>query len=114
MNIGELDTKIDIYHMTTETNSLNEDQPKEALLKRIWAKVEPRTGSLINGRPADTMLSKTTHVITVRVDGLIDITVDCYIIWVDRNDVSHRFDIDYILPPVRRQPFASIYCQEVI
>ena len=27
---------------------------------------------------------------------------------------KHRFDIDYILPPVRRQPFTSIYCREEI
>lgn len=114
MNIGELDTKIDIYHMTIKTNSLNEDQPVETPLKRIWAKVETRTGSLINGRPADTMLSKTTHVITVRVDSLKDVTESCYILWVDAIGNSHRFDIDYILPPIRRNPLTSIYVQEVV
>ena len=76
--------------------------------------MQPRTGSLVSGRPADTMLSKTTHVITIRAEAVKDITVDCYITWKDAAGISHRFDIDYILPPVRTKPTTSIYVQEVI
>lgn len=114
MNIGQLSHKIKIYQNEITTNGLNEDQPTPVLLKRVWANVQPRTGSLMTGRPAETMLSKTTHVITVRSEVLKDITLDCYILWTDANGQQHRFDIDYILPPARLQPLSSIYVQEVI
>ncbi len=114
MDPGILNNRIEIYKNEIITNSLNEDQPAPVLLKRIWANVQPRTGSLMTGRPADTMLSKTTHVVTARSEALKDITLDCYILWTDANGQPHRFDIDYILPPVRLQPLSSIYVQEVI
>lgn len=114
MNIGKLDQRIAIYQNEVIVNDLNEDQPAPALLKRVWANVQPRTGSLMSGRPADTMLSKTTHVVTVRSEVLKNITTDCYILWTDANGQRHRFDIDYILPPVRLQPTSTIYVQEVI
>ena len=114
MTPGELDSRILIYCLKKRESELNEEEPVPVLLKTIWAKVEPRTGSLLIGRPAETMLSKTTHAITVRAAALKGVTPDCYIIWKDLIGQEHRFDIDYILPAVRRQPFASIYCQEVI
>lgn len=114
MNPGELDSRILIYRLKKQESELNEEEPVPELLKTIWAKVEPRTGSLLSGRPAETMLSKTTHSITVRAEMLKDISTDCYIIWTDVIGQKHRFDIDYILPPVRRQPFTSIYCREEI
>lgn len=114
MNVGELDSRISVYCLKQKENELNEEEPAPALLKTVWAKVEPRTGSLLSGRPAETMLSKTTHAITVRSEALQGITPDCYILWTDRIGQKHRFDIDYILPPTRRQTFSKIYVQEVI
>ena len=114
MNIGELDSRIEIYRLNTQLNSYDEEEPAPALLKIVRAKVEPRTGSLLSGRPAETMLSKTTHAITVRAEALKGITPDCYILWTDLIGQKHRFDIDYILPPTRRQAFSKIYAQEVI
>lgn len=113
MNIGELDCRIKIYREGTVTNSMNEEAPAQILLKEIWAKVEPRTGSLLTGRPADTMLSKTTHVIYVRAQALKDVTESCHIVYTDKNGTKHHFDIDYIPPVGRHQQFASIYVQEV-
>lgn len=113
MNVGELDCRIKVYKEGTVTNSMGEEAPAQILLKEIWAKVEPRTGSLLTGRPAGTMLSKTTHVISVRVPALKDVTESCHIIHIDTNGMQHHFDIDYIPPVGRRQQFASIYVQEV-
>lgn len=114
MNIGKLDSRIDIYKMKEEDNELNENQPVPVHLKSVWANVETRTGSLVTGRPVGTMLSKTTHAITVRSESVKDITTDCFIMWTDANRIAHRFDIDYIIPPVRTKPTTSIYVQEVI
>lgn len=113
MNIGQLDSRISIYQDVLVTSELNEEQPAPALLKAVWANVQPRTGSLMTGRAADTMLSKTTHLITVRAEIVKDIQPDCYIVWIDKNGNTHRFEIDYILPPDRTSVFASIYVQEV-
>lgn len=114
MNPGKLDSRISIYHLGQAENELNEEEPVPVLLKTVWAKVESRTGSLLSGRPAETMLSKTTHAITVRAEALKGVTPDCYILWVDLVGQQHRFDIDYILPPTRKQVLSKIYVQEVI
>lgn len=112
MNAGQLDEKIEFWNMEITENELCEDQPEETLLRKAWAKVEPRTGSLLSGRPADTMLSKTTHAITVRNETLKDVTVDCWIIWKDILGNTHKLSIDYILPPVRTSQFTMIYARE--
>lgn len=114
MNIGELDSRIEIYRLNTQLNSYGEEELLPVLLKKVWAKVEPRTGSLMTGRPAGTMLSKTTHAIYVRAESLTEVETDCYIMWSDAIGRKHRFDIDYILPPVRSKRYSTIYVQEVV
>lgn len=114
MNIGKLDGKIKIYKKTMTINEIGEQQPEEKLLKTIWASVTPRTGSMMNGRAADVMLSKTTHSITIRAEEVRDITVDCFIRWEDLNGLEHVFDINYVLPPTRKSRFTEIYVEEVI
>ena len=42
------------------------------------------------------------------------ITYENWIEWTDITGVKHRFDIDYIMPPVRTSPTTTIYVQEVI
>lgn len=109
MNIGELDSRIEIYRLNTQLNSYGEEEPAPVLLKTVWAKVEPRTGSLLSGRPAETMLSKTTHAITVRAEALKGITPDCYILW----DGSDRSAAPVLTSTIffrrtRRQAFSKI------
>lgn len=114
MNPGGLDARIRVYKLEKVKDELGKQHPQEVLLKTIWAKVEPRTGSLMTGRPAETMLSKTTHAISVRTAQVRDITVDCRIQWVDTVGIEHRFDINYILPPVRRSSLTTIYVEEKV
>ena len=104
MNAGQLDERIEFWNFKVTKNKLGEDQPEEAVLKKAWAKVEPRTGS---------MLSKTTHTVKVRREVLSGITPGCWILWTDLMGTKHRLDIDYILPPVRTSQFTTIYAQEV-
>ncbi|MCI5533834.1 MAG: head-tail adaptor protein [Firmicutes bacterium] len=114
MNAGQLDERIEIKAKKIVENELGEEQPEEITLKKIWARIEPRTGSLLTGRPADTLLSKTTHAITVRSEVLSEVTIDCWIVWNDAIGKSHKLSIDYILPPVRTSPFTTIYAREEV
>lgn len=114
MNIGRLDERIDIIKLEKVKNRLGEVQPTPSLLKTIWAEIAPRTGSLLTGRPAETMLSKTTHVVVIRAEEVKDVTTDCYIEWTDYLGTKHKLTIDYILPPTRSSITTNIYCQEVI
>ena len=114
MNAGQLDERIEFWYFKVTKNELGEDQLEEVVLKKVGAKVEPRTGSLLTGWPADTMLSKTTHTVTVRRDVVSGITPGCWILWTDILGVKHRLDIDYILPPVRTNQFTTIYAREVV
>lgn len=114
MDPGKLNKRIEIYANTKKTDeTLGTTKMEQPLLKRVWANIQPRTGSLLTGRDAGTMLAKTTHVITARSEVVRDVTNDCYIMWADEFGISHKFDIDYILPPAGCR-FATIYVQEVI
>lgn len=56
---------------------------------------------------ADTMLSKTTHKITIRYNP--DIDYSCWIMYAGR-----RFDIDYINDPHLDKRYLELFVQEVI
>lgn len=99
MNIGQLKSRIKIYKRTFSVDEdLGTDESSEVLLCELWANISPRTGSMLTGRDAGTILSQTTHAITIRSRG--DITPDCYILWNDEFGSEHKFTIDYIRPPV--------------
>jgi len=108
-NPGQMRHRIEIWHTVAseERNELGADGVKEALLMRRWAKMESRTGSLLTGRAADTMLSKTTHKFTVRYTK--EITPACWILYDGR-----RFNIDYVNDPDFTKQWLEIFVQEVI
>ena len=112
VNIGKLDEKIKIYKEQMMLSELNESQPEKVLHKELWAQIEPRTGSLLSGRPAETFLSKTTHVLHVRAEAVKDISYDMWIEWADYLGITHKLYIDYILPPVRDKQLTTIYAHE--
>lgn len=112
MNIGQLKSRIKIYKYGYAVDEdLGTDEPTPVLVTETWANISPRTGSLLNGRDAGTMLSQTTHAITIRSRG--DITGDCYIIWTDEFNHEHKFTIDYVSPPVLKN-FMQLYCKEQV
>ena len=114
MDCRDLNSKIKVYHMSDCVNPvLGTDGQKPELLKTVWANVQPRTGSLLSGREAGTMLSKTTHVIKVRRKALKGIDDACWIEWVDGIGEKHTFKIDYILPP-NKENFSTIYASEKV
>lgn len=109
MNAGRLNRKIEVWK-----NELRENpeticlEPVPVRKKTVWASITPKTGSLLSGRPADTLLSKTTHKVTIRKSAYPELTPDCWLVY--RN---HRYDIDYILDPYMSHDYYEIFVQEV-
>lgn len=110
MNVGQLNKRIEVFKQVFEEDpETGTKEPKEVTAFETWANISPRTGSMLNGRDAGTILSQTTHAITIRSRG--DITSDCRIRWVDEFKREHIFDIDYILPPTGSH-LMTIYAKE--
>lgn len=109
MNPGELNKRIEIWGKTEVETALKENSYKEDCLKRCWARIIPKTGSLISGRPVDTIVSKTTHIVKIRYSSLPTLKEDNWIIFN-----GHRFDIDYILNPYFKNELYEIFVHEVI
>ena len=109
MNTGKLNRKITFFRheATNNMTELGADEMAERSFYSCWASIEPRTGSLLSGRAADTMLSKTTHKITIRYNP--DIDYSCWIMYAGR-----RFDIDYISDPHFDKRYLELFVQEVI
>jgi len=114
MNPGQMNMKVSAYRYiesVDETLSTTEKTP--TLLCTFWASVQPRTGSLLRGREAGTMLSQTTHTIIARSQSVKDLVDSDYITWTDEYEKAHKFDIDYILPPAGGL-YTTIYAEEVL
>lgn len=70
----------------------------------VWCAVIPQTGSLLNGRPAETELARTTHKIIIRFRP--DITPD---MWVEVYGV--RYDILYVMDPYHGHTTLELFCE---
>lgn len=109
MNPGKLNHRITIYHNvpTGGKTALGAEEVSEQVLCTCWARLEQRYGTLLTPRTADTMLSKTTHKITIRYNAAV--TYGCWIIYQGR-----RFDIDYISDPDFSNRYLELFTQEVV
>lgn len=87
-------------------NRLGQYEKTDVSVFTKWGNITPQTGSLLNGRTADTTLTKTTHKITVRY--CKDITSD---MWITYNNT--RYDILYILDPYEDHERMEIYVEVV-
>ena len=70
----------------------------------VWCQVVPQTGSLLNGRPGETKLSRTTHKVVIRYRK--EIADD---MWLEIEGV--RYDILYILDPYLKHISLEIFCE---
>jgi len=107
--IERLDKKIALWSNNAEfENEVGEKDYKPGVIKSIWSKIIPQTGSL-QKQQADTVLSNVTHKIKVRYASGKDITQDMWFIYK-----GNRFDIKYILDPYFSNQFLEIFCEEII
>ena len=75
-----------------------------------FAKIESRVGSLLSGRAADTVVSKTTHKITWSYLNFPEVTPRKHYIKF-RNK---RFDIEYSLNDEFKDEELQVFCSELI
>lgn len=76
----------------------------EKTVATVWCQVVPQTGSLLSGRPGETVLARTTHKIVMRYRK--NITPD---MWVEVD--GERYDILYILDPYLKHISLELFCE---
>ena len=76
----------------------------EKTVAAVWCQVVPQTGSLLTGRPGETVLARTTHKIVMRYRK--DITPD---MWVEVE--GEKYDILYILDPYLKHVRLELFCE---
>lgn len=91
---------------TTEIGALGQFSMVQSKIMDLYAAIEPRTGSLLSGRTAETALSKTTHKITVRYRN--DIKPSDWFVYG-----GERYNILYILDPYANHERLEMYCEAV-
>jgi len=77
---------------------------EEKTVAAVWCQVVPQTGSLLTGRPGETVLARTTHKIVMRYRK--DITPD---MWVEVD--GEKYDILYILDPYLKHISLELFCE---
>lgn len=107
---GSLRHRVTVKRLATvpdEYDEMGNDLVQEQVVGQYWASIESRTGSLLKGRTAETILTNTTHVITMRYHPAID-----HACWIEYQ--GHRFDIDYVGDPDFQKTWMQVYVREVV
>ena len=104
---GRLKHRVEVfkYEVSDTYNAFGEDERKIVSVGKFWADIESRTGSLLKGRAADTILTETTHVISMRFTDKIDHS--CFIMYKNK-----KFDIDYISDPNFSTKIIEVFVRE--
>ena len=92
------------YTQATEKDVLGQYPVVESEIATVWCGVTPQTGSMLSGRPGDTVLTNTTHKVTIRYR--TDLLPSN---WLMIDGV--RYDILYILDPYLRHEVLEIFCE---
>lgn len=87
-----------------EKDALGQYPVLEKTVAVVWCGVTPQTGSLLTGRPAETVLSRTTHKVTIRYRP--GITAD---MWLEIG--GEPYYILYILDPYLRHETLELFCE---
>lgn len=94
--------------VTSDTkNRLGQYSKEDKHLFDVYGAVLPQTGSLLNGRQADTTLCRTTHKIVLRYTDKITSAN-----WFVYNGV--RYDILYIMDPYLNSERLECYCEVIL
>lgn len=104
-----LKNRLEIWGIETakEKNRLGQYPKEEKKLFECWGAILPQNGGLLNGRPADTVLTRTTHKIITRYTDKIKSSN-----WIMYKGV--RYDIIYIQDPYLNGERLEIFCEVVI
>ena len=92
------------YTQATEKDVLGQYPVSESEIATVWCGVTPQTGSMLSGRPGDTVLTRTTHKVIIRYRS--DLKPE---MWLMIDGV--RYDILYILDPYLRHETLEVFCE---
>ena len=101
--------RVEVWHSvkSSERNRLGQYPIEDKLFTVVYGSVVPQTGSLLNGRTAETVLTRTTHKVLMRYRD--DITADMWLI-VD----GVRYDILYVMNPNLDNERLEIFVEVVL
>lgn len=104
-----LKNRIEIWRVETakEKNKLGQYPKQEIKVMEVYGAILPQNGGLLNGRPADTVLTRTTHKIITRYTDKIKSSD--FIMYK-----GTRYDILYIQDPYLNNERLEIFCEVVI
>lgn len=91
---------------STEKNRLGQYPKTDIKVMEFWAAILPQSGGLLNNRPADTLLTRTTHKIVCRYNDKINSSD-----WIIYNGT--RYDIIYIQDPYLNNERLEIFVEVV-
>jgi len=87
-----------------EKDELGQYPVEPTIVATVWCAVIPQTGSLLQGRPGETELARTTHKIVIRYRP--DVTPD---MWMEVQGV--RYDILYVMDPYHDHTTLELFCE---
>lgn len=95
VDCGKYNKLINVLELDTdgEENEIGEITYKFKIVKSFFARIESRVGSLLSGRQADTIVSKTTHKISYPLLNFPQISAHKH--RIEWN--SKQYAIDYVL-----------------
>lgn len=104
-----LKNRLEVWAIETakEKNKLGQYPKQEKKQFEVYGAILPQTGGLLNNRPADTVLTRTTHKIVCRYNKNITSAN-----WFIYDGV--RYNILYILDPYLNHERMEVYCEVVI
>lgn len=95
---------IKVMGTAAEKDETGQYPAEEKTVAAVWCQVVPQTGSLLTGRPGETVLARTTHKIVMRYRK--DITPD---MWVEVE--GERYDILYVMDPYLKHISLELFCE---
>lgn len=104
-----LKNRLEVWAIETakEKNKLGQYPKQDKKQFEVYGAILPQTGGLLNNRPADTVLTRTTHKIVCRYNKNITSAN-----WFVYNGT--RYNILYILDPYMNNERLECYCEVVI
>lgn len=104
-----LKNRVEVWRETTSTtkNRLGQYPKEEKKLFEIYAAIIPQSGGLLNNRPADTVLTRTTHKIICRYNDKIKPSD-----WIVYKGT--RYNIIFIQDPFLNNERLEIFVEVVI
>lgn len=104
-----LKNRLEVWGTETakEKNKLGQHHKQEKKQFEVYGAILPQTGGLLNNRPADTVLTRTTHKIVCRYNKNITSAN-----WFMYNGV--RYDILFLVNPYLNNERLEIYVEAVI